>query len=160
MSYAPIAGLPPNVCIVIPITSVLPTAAMPAALPAPPPPPTKKDKEVAAKEPPKAVTPPAPGAGLPAPLVPHLRTEGPYQANEVFVVAPAECLAAVEEEERAPEWYSITRGRFVGVVDQHALSELAISGVAGAARKAYESQAQALAAFNKALAWGIVQVVV
>ncbi|KAK6977072.1 hypothetical protein R3P38DRAFT_3237869 [Favolaschia claudopus] len=128
---------------------------MPVALPAPPPPPIKKDKEVAAKEPPKEVPRPAPGAGLPAPLVPHLRTEGPYQANEVFV-APAECLAAVEEEDRAPEWYSITRGRFVGVVDQHALSELAISGIAGGARKAYEPQAQALPAFNKALACALV----
>ncbi|KAK7032026.1 hypothetical protein R3P38DRAFT_2774473 [Favolaschia claudopus] len=160
MSYVPTTALQPNVvCIVIPITSVLPAALVPAALPAPPPPSTKKDKEVVAKEPPKEVPRPLPGAGLPAPLVEHLRTEGPYLANEVFIAAPQEALAPVDEEVRAPEWYSITRGRFVGVVDQYALSELAITGVAGGARKSYESQAQALAAFNKALAWGIVQIV-
>ncbi|KAK7031321.1 hypothetical protein R3P38DRAFT_3187035 [Favolaschia claudopus] len=162
MSLTPVAGFAPNavVCIVIPISGFLAAPALPQ--PPPPPPHSKKDKEVATKEVPvpKEVPAPVPGAGLPSALVPHLRTEGPYLANEVFVVAPAEALAPVDEEVRAPEWYCITRGRFVGVVDHHALSDLAISGVAGGARKAFESQAQALSAFNKALALGIVHVVV
>ncbi|KAJ7733216.1 hypothetical protein DFH07DRAFT_968062 [Mycena maculata] len=99
------------------------------------------------------------GAGLPAPLVALLRTEGPYLANEVYSVIPAEPLGPIEEADAAPEWYAITRGRFVGVVDQFALSAVAISGVAHAARKAYTTQRLALDAFNQALTWGGVQVV-
>lgn len=68
--------------------------------------------------PPSAAARPPPGAGLPAPLVALLRADGPYQANEVYSVVPAEPLAAIEEQVPAPEWYAITRGRFVGVVDQ------------------------------------------
>ncbi|KAK6977645.1 hypothetical protein R3P38DRAFT_3235531 [Favolaschia claudopus] len=128
-------------CIVIPITSVLPAALVPAALPAPPPPSTKKDKEVVAKEPPKEVPRPLPGAGLPAPLVEHLRTE-------------------VDEEVRAPEWYSITRDVSLGSLISTPSPSSPSQVSPGGARKSYESQAQALAAFNKALAWGIVQVVV
>ncbi|KAJ7940753.1 hypothetical protein B0H13DRAFT_2299717 [Mycena leptocephala] len=108
--------------------------------------------------PPPATRAPA-GAGLPAPLLAMLRdTEGPFLANEVFSTTPPEPLAPIEEEVPAPEWYAITRGRFVGVVDQFALSAVAISGVAHGARKAYTTQALALDAFNKALTWGGVQV--
>ncbi|KAJ7084880.1 hypothetical protein B0H15DRAFT_951365 [Mycena belliarum] len=99
------------------------------------------------------------GAGLPAPLVALLRTEGPYLANEVYSVTPPQPLQAIAEPVPCPEWYAITRGRFVGVVDQYALSAIAISGVAHSARKAYTSQSLALDAFNQALVWGGVQVV-
>ncbi|KAJ7774631.1 hypothetical protein DFH07DRAFT_952343 [Mycena maculata] len=99
------------------------------------------------------------GTGLPAPLVALLRTAGPYRANEVYSVVPEEPLGPIDEELAAPEWYAITRGRFVGVVDQFALSAVAISGVAHAARKAYTTQGLALDAFNPALIWGSVQVV-
>ncbi|KAJ7197988.1 hypothetical protein GGX14DRAFT_573830 [Mycena pura] len=101
-----------------------------------------------------------PGAGLPEPLVQLLRDEkGPFLANEVFSITPTEPLAPIEEADLAPEWYAITRGRFVGVVDQYALSAVAISGVAHGARKAYTTQGLALSAFNQALTWGGVQVV-
>ncbi|KAJ7078636.1 hypothetical protein C8R43DRAFT_1143375 [Mycena crocata] len=100
-----------------------------------------------------------PGAGLPAALVALLRTEGPYLANEVFSTPPTQPLAAVDEPIPAPEWYCITRGRFVGVVNQYALSGAAISGVAHGERKTYTTQNQALDAFNAALLWGGVVVV-
>lgn len=80
-----------------------------------------KEKENKEKE---TLTPPAPapkvfGAGLPAPLLSLMRTEeGPFLANEVYSVAPSQPLAPIEEAVPAPEWYAITRGRFVGVVDQ------------------------------------------
>jgi hypothetical protein len=44
--------------------------------------------------------------------------DGPFLANEVFMVTPTEPLAPIEEAVPAPEWYAITRGRFVGVVNQ------------------------------------------
>ncbi|KAJ6518338.1 hypothetical protein C8R47DRAFT_1205394 [Mycena vitilis] len=113
----------------------------------------------AATSPPAAPAPRNPGAGLPAPLVALLRDEtGPFLANEVFSATPPEPLTAIEEEVAAPEWYAITRGRFVGVVDQFALSAVAISGVAHGARKSYTTQGLALDAFNRALEWGGVQV--
>ncbi|KAJ7734680.1 hypothetical protein B0H16DRAFT_1731740 [Mycena metata] len=123
---------------------------------------TPKEKENKDKE---AQTSPGPapkvfGVGLPAPLLALMRTEeGPFLANEVYSVAPNEPLAPIEEAVTAPEWYAITRGRFVSVVDQFALSAVAISGVAHNANKAYATQALALDAFNRALTWGGVQVV-
>ncbi|KAJ7034648.1 hypothetical protein C8F04DRAFT_1182927 [Mycena alexandri] len=129
----------------------MPAAALPAVKEAP------KEKETPT---PSTPAPKIFGAGLPAPLLTLMRTEeGPFLANEVFSVAPSQPLAAIEEAVPAAEWYAITRGRFVGVVDQFALSAVAISGVAHNANKAYATQALALDAFNKALTWGGVQVV-
>ncbi|KAK7053867.1 hypothetical protein R3P38DRAFT_2761579 [Favolaschia claudopus] len=147
-----------NVALLAPQVYGAPAFAAPAAPqlpPAPPAPaPSKKEKEVSTKEAPKA----QPGAGLPAALVALLRREAPFRANEVFSVVPTEPLVAVEEETAAPEWYAIMRGRFVGVVDQYLLSDFAITGVARGARKAYDTQANALRAFNQALTWGGVEI--
>jgi hypothetical protein len=44
--------------------------------------------------------------------------DGPFLTNEVFSAAPTEPLAPIEEAVPTPEWYAITRGHFVGVVDQ------------------------------------------
>jgi hypothetical protein len=87
-----------------------------APMPAPASPADTKVKKDA--DPPAAAHTP-PGVGLPAPLVALLRGEdGPFLANEVFSIAPSQPLAAVPEDTPAPKWYAITRGRFVGVVDQ------------------------------------------
>ncbi|KAJ7829916.1 hypothetical protein B0H13DRAFT_1916205 [Mycena leptocephala] len=135
----------------------MPSTMVTAPMPAPAPPADTKVKKDA--DPPAAARTP-PGAGLPAPLVALLRGEdGPFLANEVFSIAPSQPLAAVPEDTPAPEWYAITRGRFVGVVDQYALSDAAITGVGASARKSYTTQQLALDAFNKALTWGGVSVV-
>ncbi|KAJ7256424.1 hypothetical protein C8J57DRAFT_1517597 [Mycena rebaudengoi] len=67
--------------------------------------------------------------------------------------------STVAQPTLAPEWYTITHGRFVGIIDQYVLSQTAIAGVPNAVRKAYGMQALALHAFNQALTWGSVQVV-
>ncbi|KAJ7744431.1 hypothetical protein DFH07DRAFT_963656 [Mycena maculata] len=153
-----IVGIP-----IVALAAAIPAAAVPcAALPTPVIAPSPSGPPTVS---PDTTSPPAPaqrvppGAGLPAPLVALLRTEGPYLANQVFSTVPAEPLTPIEEDVAAPEWYAVTRGRFVGVVDQFALSAVAISGVAHAARKAYTTQSLALDAFNQALTWGGVQVV-
>lgn len=64
------------------------------------------------------IVPPASGTGLPALLVPLLRTGVPFEANMVYRVPPTAPLAAVVKATPAPEWYAITRDHFVGVVDQ------------------------------------------
>ncbi|KAJ6455646.1 hypothetical protein C8R47DRAFT_1228143 [Mycena vitilis] len=143
----PAAAAPTSAPSVAPAPEAAPAKSAPAAPPA------------AAPPAPAAPAPRNPGAGLPAPLVALLRDEaGPFLANQVFSVTPPEPLTAIEEEVAAPEWYAITRGRFVGVVDQYALSAVAISGVGHGARKAYTTQGLALDAFNRALEWGGVQV--
>ncbi|KAK7016972.1 hypothetical protein R3P38DRAFT_2785664 [Favolaschia claudopus] len=145
----------------LPLLAVAPVAAHAVPLPATAAPPpavpasaSKKDKEVSAKEAPKN----PPGAGLPAALVALLRDAAPFRANEVYSTIPSDPLLPVEEETPAPEWYAIMRGRFVGVVDEYLLADFAITGVARGARKAYDTQANALLAFNKALTWGGVEI--
>ncbi|KAJ6542991.1 hypothetical protein B0H19DRAFT_1077014 [Mycena capillaripes] len=144
----------------IPVNPVVPSASPAAAAPeAALAPAAPAPAAAAAAVPPAAPSVRNPSAGLPAPLVALLRAEdGPFLANEVFSVTPTQPLEAIKEPVPAPEWYAITRGRFVGVVDQFALSAVAISGVAHAARKAYTTQGLTLAAFNQALTWGGVQV--
>ncbi|KAK7033756.1 hypothetical protein R3P38DRAFT_3185518 [Favolaschia claudopus] len=157
MVTMPVVASPCVVVMCVPVAALPAVAAAPAAAPAPAPKAPKEHKESAPPAPKEKETP-RPGAGLPDALIQHLRTEGPYTANEIFITVPTQPLDAVPEATPAPEWYVITRGRFVGVVDQYALSDAAISGVAGV-RKVYNSQALALEAFNSALHWGIVQVV-
>ncbi|KAK7033888.1 hypothetical protein R3P38DRAFT_2773193 [Favolaschia claudopus] len=139
---------------------VFPTAQIVVCLPVVAATPSIAPKTKEPKEP-KEKEPKVPGAGLPAGLVKLLRSgdEGPFTANEVFSSPPTQPLAAVEEDFPSTEWYAITRGRFVGVVDQYALADFAISGVAHYARKAYPTQAEAVSAFNKTLVWEGVQVI-
>ncbi|KAK7018522.1 hypothetical protein R3P38DRAFT_3200900 [Favolaschia claudopus] len=149
------------------IPSVLPAPAQPVVVvvyaspppaPAPAPAPAPKAKET--KEP---AAPPAPKdktAGFPAPLVKLLRgTDGPFSANEIFSVVPGSSLQSIPEDPVAAEWYTVFRGRFVGVFDQYALADFAVAGVGQGARKQYNTQAEALEAFNKALTWGGVVVI-
>ncbi|KAK7023352.1 hypothetical protein R3P38DRAFT_3195453 [Favolaschia claudopus] len=145
--------------VIVPCSGLAVAAAPPPSAPAVPAPSTKKEKEVSPKDPPakeSAKTPP--GAGLPAPLVALLRDAAPFRANEIYSTIPSDPLLPIEEETPAPEWYAILRGRFVGVVDEYLLSDFAITGVAQGARKAYDTQANALRAFNKALTWGGVEI--
>ncbi|KAJ7020483.1 hypothetical protein C8F04DRAFT_1275022 [Mycena alexandri] len=142
--------------LIVPFAVMMPCFALPTAafagFPAAPAPTSPSPLAAAAAAPPPTPsTAPPPAPARPPP--------GPFFANEVFSAPPAEPLSPVEEAVAAAEWYAITRGRFVGVVDQYALSDVAISGVGGAARKTYTTQAQALDAFNRALTWGGVQVV-
>ncbi|KAK7022211.1 hypothetical protein R3P38DRAFT_3195614 [Favolaschia claudopus] len=146
MVAMPVVALPSVVVMYVPVVAAPAVAPAPAAAPAAAP----KAKEHKEPPAPKEKETPRPGAGLPAALIQHLRTEGPYTANEIFITVPTQSLGPVPETTPVPEWYVITRGR--------ALSDVAISGVAGV-RKVYNSQDLALEAFNSALQWGIVQVV-
>jgi hypothetical protein len=93
----------------------LPSAPMPIATPAA----TAAVEPAPVRTPAVAPTVSKPGAGLPARLIALLCNEkGPFLANEVFSATPSEPLQPIEEEVPAPEWYAITRGRFVGVVNQ------------------------------------------
>ncbi|KAK6966284.1 hypothetical protein R3P38DRAFT_2816467 [Favolaschia claudopus] len=130
--------------------------------PAPSTAPKVKENKDAASSAPKEAVAPAPKdktAGFPAPLIALLRTDGPFLANKVFSVAPTSPLQAIPEDPPAKEWYAVFRGRFVGVFSQYSLADFAVAGVGQGARKMYDTQSEALAAFNDTLTWGGVIVV-
>jgi hypothetical protein len=112
MVMFPAFAMPPN------MLGPVSLAPLPAS-PAPAPTDTKVKKEAADPASGTTAGRTPPGAGLPAALVALLRNDdSPFCANEVYSVPPSQPLAAIAEDTPAPEWYAITRGRFVGVVDQ------------------------------------------
>ncbi|KAJ6450542.1 hypothetical protein C8R47DRAFT_1230234 [Mycena vitilis] len=80
----------------------------------------------------------------------HIHACGPWTAGRVFSVVPPFPLTAIEDY-TDEQWYCITRGRFIGVTNVHALEQAAIIRVSGAAHKGYTTQAAAVRAFNNAL---------
>ncbi|KAJ7605234.1 hypothetical protein DFH06DRAFT_1150625 [Mycena polygramma] len=90
-------------------------------------------------------------------LISHIHTSGPWTAGRLFsVVPPCPLVSAGETDEM---WYAITKGRFIGVTNIHALEQAAIIRVSGAAHKGYPTQAAALRAFNAALYYNACEVV-
>ncbi|KAJ7893225.1 hypothetical protein B0H13DRAFT_2339813 [Mycena leptocephala] len=87
----------------------------------------------------------------------HIHTCAPWVAGRMFSVVPSSPLVGTGETDET--WYTITKGRFVGVTSVHALDQAAIIRVSGAAHKGYTTQAAALRAFNLALEGGYVAVV-
>jgi hypothetical protein len=75
----------------------------------------------------------------------------------MFSVVPPSPLAGTGETNET--WYAITRGRFVGVTNMHALDQAAIMRVSGAAHRGYTTQAAAVRAFNFALEGGYIELV-
>ncbi|KAK6974633.1 hypothetical protein R3P38DRAFT_3239290 [Favolaschia claudopus] len=160
MPPSPSFGLsPPSLCLRRSPSSL----SFMATLPLPPlPPPKVKEPKEATPSASKEAVPPAPKdktAGFPAALIELLRSDGPFLANEVFSVAPTSPLQAIPEDPPAKEWYAVFRGRFVGVFNQYSLADFAVAGVGQGARKMYDTQGEALAAFNDTLTWGGVIVV-
>jgi hypothetical protein len=64
-------------------------------------------------------------------------------------VVPGGPLAIVPDN--GEKWYTITKGRYVGVTNNLAVTDTAVTRVSHALRAAYSSQAAAVAAFNQAV---------
>ncbi|KAJ7617532.1 hypothetical protein DFH06DRAFT_1342947 [Mycena polygramma] len=108
--------------------------------------------QAAAQPPPGPPPPPRPPAvDTPQPLT-GLRMTGPWVAGPVYGVVPAGLLALAPDTGDKGRWYSITRGRFVGVTQNLAVADAAVTRVSHALRQSYGSQAEAVEAFNLALA--------
>ncbi|KAJ7511169.1 hypothetical protein B0H11DRAFT_2215006 [Mycena galericulata] len=91
-------------------------------------------------------------------------TKGPWIAGSLFVVVPQGPMLPVAEdplpaETEGPYWYSITKGRYVGVTRSNALALASVTGISAGSMKAYKTQALALAAFNEMLQYHMVVVV-
>ncbi|KAJ7477058.1 hypothetical protein B0H11DRAFT_2235012 [Mycena galericulata] len=98
-----------------------------------------------------------PAAVTSAPGVSSLiRTAGPWIAGELYGVIPLHALAAVPDN--GEKWFAITRGKYVGLTTNSAISINAVSGVPGSICHKKNNQAEALVYFNEALAIGAVAV--
>lgn len=75
---------------------------------------------------------------------------GPWIAGEVYAVIPDSPLAMVPDQ--SEKWYAITKGRYVGVTNSVAVADGGVTRVSHALRAFYGSQAEAVQAFNQALA--------
>ncbi|KAK6974472.1 hypothetical protein R3P38DRAFT_2811851 [Favolaschia claudopus] len=99
-----------------------------------------------------ATVTPAPPISVPALGAQH---QLPYWAAHLAAIPDP---PRVEGEETY--WYCITQGRFVGVTVTHAVALAATRGVSGGTMKAHRSQVAALEAFNVALDYRMITVVV
>ncbi|KAJ7768831.1 hypothetical protein B0H16DRAFT_1716032 [Mycena metata] len=87
-------------------------------------------------------------AAAPAPFV--LSQTAPWVAGHLYTVLPATTLTAVPDN--GGKWFSITRGRYVGLTQDPSVSSNAVMGVSNAATLKLANQTAALNHFNTALA--------
>ncbi|KAJ7615092.1 hypothetical protein DFH06DRAFT_1343946 [Mycena polygramma] len=82
-----------------------------------------------------------------------LQMSAPWVAGALYGVVPAGPLALVPD--RGEKWYAITKGRYIGVTNSGAVADHAVTRISHALRVSYDSQSEAVAAFNDALAFPI-----
>lgn len=111
---------------------------------------------------PDPVNPTASGALNPAAPTPvnsrFIRTAGPWVAGTLYGVIPHAPLTAVPD--RNEKWFSITRGKYVGLTTNSAISLNAVTGVPGGLSDRCNTQAEALQHFNDALGVNAVALIV
>ncbi|KAJ7678288.1 hypothetical protein DFH06DRAFT_1121779 [Mycena polygramma] len=92
-----------------------------------------------------------------APIVPvmqnGLQMSAPWVAGALYGVVPDAPLALVAD--RGEKWYAITKGKYIGVTNSGAVADHAVTRVSHALRVCYDSQSEAVAAFNDVLAFPI-----
>jgi hypothetical protein len=91
------------------------------------------------------------------PTPPFIRTSGPWLAGLLFGVTPQSAIVAVPDD--GGKWFAITRGRYVGLTKNSAISIHAVTGISGGLSDKCSLQAEALDHFNSALSLGAVAVI-
>ncbi|KAJ7670621.1 hypothetical protein DFH06DRAFT_1124936 [Mycena polygramma] len=86
-----------------------------------------------------------------------IASTGPWVAG-LYDVIPAEPLRAIPDN--GDKWYAITRGKYVGLTRNSAVSLNAVTGISTGLAEKHNSQADALDYFNAALATDAVAVLV
>ncbi|KAJ7479911.1 hypothetical protein FB451DRAFT_1395474 [Mycena latifolia] len=101
----------------------------------------------------------APAPMLPAPPAPSvvLQSTGPWVAGTLYSVVPPQDLVTIPGHDDEL-WYTILRGKYIGVVQDHTLALDAMVGISNNAMKSYKTQALAVAAFNAGLGGGLAQI--
>ncbi|KAJ7511248.1 hypothetical protein B0H11DRAFT_2215087 [Mycena galericulata] len=93
---------------------------------------------------------PAPAAGPAAGG--FTRATAPWVAGTLYSVIPLAPLQAIPDN--GEKWFAITRGKYVGLTKNSAISINAVTGVPGALMEKFSGQADALEYFNGALLSG------
>ncbi|KAJ7469884.1 hypothetical protein B0H11DRAFT_1920495 [Mycena galericulata] len=106
--------------------------------------------------PPTDAAPSTDTAALAAPANPFIQVSGPWRAGVLYGVVPLYDLEAVPDN--GEKWFAITRGRYVGLTKNSAISLHAVTGVSTALSDKLNSQAEALEYFNDALRLNAVRV--
>ncbi|KAJ7473864.1 hypothetical protein B0H11DRAFT_1918679 [Mycena galericulata] len=105
-----------------------------------------------------AAAPAAPAPAAPTPAAAGLtRTTAPWTAGLLYSVAPLAPLQAVPDN--GEKWFAITRGKYVGLTKNSAISLNAVTGVPGGLAEKFSAQSDALEYFNGALVSGAVAVI-
>ncbi|KAJ7635970.1 hypothetical protein DFH06DRAFT_1336118 [Mycena polygramma] len=104
------------------------------------------------------VAPVAPVAQPAPPMVSqpvtHIRAHGPWEAGVLYTVVPQLPLSGVPDF--GEKWFAITRGSYVGLTKNSAISLSAVTGVSTALSEKFNTQLDALNHFNAALITGAV----
>ncbi|KAJ7029958.1 hypothetical protein C8F04DRAFT_1264307 [Mycena alexandri] len=98
---------------------------------------------------------PAP-APAPAPST-FIRTTGPWAAGLLYSVIPPVPLVAVPDN--GGKWHAITRGKYIGLTQNSAVSLNAVTGASTGLSQKFTNQADALDYFNNALGTNALAVV-
>ncbi|KAJ7457078.1 hypothetical protein FB451DRAFT_1183586 [Mycena latifolia] len=96
-------------------------------------------------------------APAPAAAASIVRMTGPWVAGTLYGVVPGAPLAAIPDSNE--KWFAITRGKYVGLTRNSAISLNAVTGITSALSDKCNSQADALDHFNTALALGAIAVI-
>ncbi|KAJ7184778.1 hypothetical protein C8R46DRAFT_1208961 [Mycena filopes] len=78
---------------------------------------------------------------------------GPWIAGALYGVVPTAPLTMIPDN--GERWYAITKGLYVGATNSSAIADGAVTRVSDALRIGYNSQLDAVTAFNQALALNI-----
>ncbi|KAJ7024558.1 hypothetical protein C8F04DRAFT_1270097 [Mycena alexandri] len=97
-----------------------------------------------------AFQPPSPPIEANTPPPGFLQSEAPWKAGILYSVVPRAPLAAISDA--SDKWYAITRGKYVGITKNSALSVNAVIGVGSALSDRCSTLDEALDLFNSALA--------
>ncbi|KAJ7585948.1 hypothetical protein C8J56DRAFT_891810 [Mycena floridula] len=84
----------------------------------------------------------------------------PWLSDVAYGIVPSQALEANPSSSSSPtgHWYSVTKGRWVGVFSISSLAADAVDGVSGNARLKFSSREAALQHFNSTLGYGLVEI--
>ncbi|KAJ7175321.1 hypothetical protein C8R46DRAFT_1030422 [Mycena filopes] len=101
--------------------------------------------------------PTAPSFTTAVPVSALIRHSAPWTSGFLYTVVPGAPLVPVPDN--GGKWFAITRGRYIGLTQNSAVSLSSVSGVSTAMSQKFSSQSVALAHFNTALQTGALAVV-
>ncbi|KAJ7829904.1 hypothetical protein B0H13DRAFT_2372253 [Mycena leptocephala] len=77
-----------------------------------------------------------------------IRTSGPWIAGVLYSVIPGAALTAVPDN--GGKWFAITRGKYIGLTQNSAISWSAVTGISTGLSEKFNNQTDALNHFNAA----------